>query len=85
MCASSHMRFRFLPVRKAKKSLTSDGSSTMTPDTRATAYSDAITPMTQRLGSLSTGRPTTRCSTSMNDVSPLGVDGSTRSSPPGST
>lgn len=74
LCASSHMRLRFLPVRRAKKSLTSDGSSTMTPETSATAYSEAMIPMNQRLGSLSSGSPTTRCSTSMNATSPLGAD-----------
>ncbi|MNT79179.1 hypothetical protein D3C72_2184880 [compost metagenome] len=81
LCASSHMRLRFLPTRSAKKSLTSDGSSTMTPDTSAIAYSDATTPMNQRLGSLSAGRPTTRWSTSMKAASPLGRVSSTCTAP----
>ena len=78
------MRFRFFPVRKAKKSFTREGSSTMTPETSARAYSDATTPMNHRLGSLSTGRPTTRCSTSMKDASPLGAVGCTCRPPTGS-
>ena len=69
LCASSHMRLRFLPTRSAKKSLTSDGSSITTPDTSAMKYSAQMTPMIQRFGSESTGRPTTRCSTSMNSSS----------------
>ena len=82
LCASSHMRFLFLPVRIAKRSFTSEGNTTTTPETSATVYSTQITPMIQRLGSESTGRPTTRCSTSMNSTSRDGGRSATRTLSP---